>query len=221
MAIFWLGNAFILLYAASFAVGGVVRRRFPSFPELSRKSVHILCGLTSLGVPFLVHDLWRPVLVTCAMLAYLVVARLRGGLPQVHDVGRRSIGAYLFPVSILLLILLAGKKPVSYVVAILVLTLSDSAAALVGSRLPVGQIKWFGRCRSVSGTLAFFLVTYCVVQVPLLVMWPGSWLAKVVAACVVSACVTLIEFVSVFGTDNLLVPLGAYFILEKVSLMAI
>jgi phytol kinase len=85
----------------------------------------------------------------------------------------------------------------------------DAAASLVGRRFGRHVYRVAGHPRSVEGSAAMWLVSWAAV---LVAFWtfgrspdPGLWIAAGIVAVVAAA----LEAVSLFGFDNLLVPLGA------------
>jgi dolichol kinase len=206
---------FSILYVLSFAAARIVRKRFPASPELSRKTVHVLSGLISLPVPFFITGWILPALCCSATLLVLLITRLTGRLEEVHQVGRRSLGAFLFPMAIFLLFLLEHGRPVFYAIGILVLTLSDSAAAIVGRRCGSTRFTFWGK--SLEGSLAFFIVSWFVVQSALFLSLGLPGLQAMEIGFVVAVVMTGLELVTPWGTDNLVLPLGSCFLAERMS----
>jgi phytol kinase len=115
------------------AISEWIRRRFGPAAEWTRKLVHVLMGLLSLSLPYVFHSPW-PVVLLCAAFAFVLgITMLLGLLSSVHGVERASGGVVLYPVAVALLFWLTAKSPGFYVVCILVMTVCDAAAVLVGS----------------------------------------------------------------------------------------
>lgn len=212
-ALLLFGGAFLaIMYGAE-----RVRRALPEEPEYSRKFVHCAGGVAALFFPRFIGSPWSILILAAVMAAILLVTRLTGGLQSVHGVARHSYGALYFPVSILLLFLLARQHPAFYVISILTLTVSDTMAALVGGWY--GAIKYDveGNPKSLEGSVAFFFVTYLCVNIPLLLMTATGRAETILIAFVIALLVTGFEAVSLAGSDNIFVPLGTYFILAKMT----
>lgn len=196
-------------------IGELIHRTFPKTPEFSRKSVHFLSGCTALSFPYLIHSHWYVLLLAVAF-SFLVFASNRWGvLKSIHDVDRRSHGAVYFPFAVYGLFLLSSDRPTLYFVAMLVLTVSDSLAALLGGRY--GRIRYEveGTTKTLEGSMVFFFVTFLCVHLPLLFMTWTDDLSTVLIALVIAMLVTGFEAISVGGSDNLVIPFGTYFLLEK------
>src|SRR4051812_9047802 len=141
--------------------------------ELSRKLLHVAMGLILCPLPWLFARP-GPVLVLCAIYVGLLVARrflvaLDNHVGDVIDgVGRRSVGEFLFPITVGLVFVLAGGDRVAYLAPIAVLTLADAAAAVVGRRYGMCRYSTPGGCKSLEGSLAFATVAFACVHLTLL-----------------------------------------------------
>ncbi len=206
-----LSSAFILI----FLLGEAIRRIMPSSPETSRKFVHLSGGLTALSFPYLLKYHWTVLGLAAGFSLIIVVAKLKGVLKSVHGIERKSYGAMLFPVSVYLVFLLGHGKPVLYFVSILVMTVSDTLAAVVGGRYGSIRYEVEGIEKSLEGSTVFFFVTFLCVHLSLLLMTGLERLDSVLIALVIAILVTGFEAISPTGSDNFFVPLGTYFILAK------
>jgi len=221
-----------LLNAGLIAIGfGLVittaeywRRRFNPPAEWTRKLVHVGGGGLCLLLPLLIDSFWIVMLLAMGMCGLFVVSKQRGWLNSIHGIRRASHGAEFYPIVILLLFVLSGDQYWQYVICVLVLAVSDSAAALIGTRYGKFKFTVEHEKKSVEGSLAFFAVTFLVVLLPLLAGRPmagnvadsGDWLTRyLLTATLLGLLVTCMEIVSLHGTDNLWVPLGTWLVLTK------
>ena len=95
----------------------------------------------------------------------------------------------------------------------LVLTLADAAAHFVGTRY--GLTRYAGGRKSLEGSVAFAVVAFLCVHVPLRRLEHGrpgrspcSWRLRL------ALLVMLLEGSASRGLDNLVIPLGGYFLLR-------
>lgn len=203
------------VYCFIFVLGEGVRRMFPANPEISRKTVHLLGGLTALSFPYLFNSHWTVLALSVSFCAIILVTKKKGLLQSVHNVERQSRGGLYYPAAIYLVFLLSSANPVVYFIAILVMAVSDTMAALVGGRY--GRIKFDveGSLKSLEGSIAFFLVTFLCVHLPLLLLTETGRAESVLTAFIIALLVTGFEAVSFSGSDNIIVPFGTYFMLSK------
>jgi phytol kinase len=189
-------------------------------PETARKLFHLGGGLTTLALPWMFGDVWPVLLLTAvtvpSLLALKHVRRLRNGLGDVlYGVTRPSLGEVYFPLSACLLFVLAHDRPLLYLVPLLLLTLADPAAAIVGSRF--GSLKYLTRdgYKSLEGSLAFFTVAFFGTAGALTLAGPTPHVAVPGVALTLALLLTLVEAISWRGLDNLLIPVTGFIFLES------
>jgi len=205
------------VYLSIFLIGEAVRRLIPSNTEISRKTVHLLGGLTALSFPYLFQSHWTVLALSIGFCLILLVTKRKGLLKSVHDVERKSHGSIYYPVAVYLIFLLSSNKPVIYLISILVMAISDTMAALVGGKYGVIKFDVEGSIKSLEGSIAFFFVTFLCIHLPLLLLTNIDKLESVLIAFIIALLVTGFEAISLSGIDNLIVPFGTYFILNKMT----
>ncbi len=186
--------------------------------ESGRKTVHIGMGLICLTFPWVFDSaLSVQCLAAIAVLTLLLLrySKLRASVgTALFSVERLSIGELLFPVAVAWLFTLSADKPLLYVIPLLLLTLADSAGALAGSR--------YGRCiystaaanKSLEGSCAFFVTAFFCTAIPLHFFSPLSLSHVLLLAITVALFITAVEGACGHGTDNVLIPIGSFFLLD-------
>lgn len=206
--------SFLALYGLlhAYARSGAAR------PETTRKLFHTGSGVLTLAFPFVFRDIWPVLLLTGASAAFIVSVKfvpvLRARVGDVANrVDRSTLGEVYFPVSVALLFWLAhGEDPLLFVVPILVLTFADATCAIVGGRY--GLTPYVGASKSVEGSVAFVVVAFFCVHVPLL-LWSGVGRAEsLLIAATLALLVMVLEGSAWRGLDNLFIPIGGYFLLR-------
>ena len=208
---------FALLFPALFATAELLRRKFPSHPELSRKFVHCGGGLAALFFPFVLHSPATVPLLALLFAGFILLTKRKGLLRSVHGVERQSSGAVYFPLAITLLYFLGRERQIFYIISILTLTISDSLAALAGTRYGAITYEVEEGRKSLEGSLVFFFITFLCVHLPLLLLSDLGRPESVLIALVIAILVTGFEAISLAGSDNIFVPLGTFFILVKLT----
>lgn len=210
----------IVLAATALLIGGVWtwRRRSRPDPELTRKAMHIGMGLVATTLPWLFDRTW-PVLALCGGMAVaflvlkLCLRRSEFGAAM-HDIGRDSRGDIYFALSVAMLWLLAGGDRLLYVVPMLVLTLGDAMAALVGRRYGRRHFDDRRGSKTLEGSTALFVVALLSAAVPLALSGRVALGPGLLTATTLALLATLLEAMAWHGLDNLLVPIGAFLILR-------
>lgn len=207
-------GAFLLLFAVLqvYARTGAIR------PETTRKLFHTGSGLLTLSFPFLFREVWAVLLLTgasallIATIKFVPAARERLG-QVTNRVDRTTLGEIYFPLSVALLFCLThGDHPLLFVVPVLVLTLADATSALVGGRY--GLTPYTGARKSLEGSVAFAVVAFFCVHVPLLLWSDVGRPESLLIAATLALLVMLLEGSAWRGLDNLFIPIGGYFLLR-------
>jgi len=210
----------LVLGALGGLIGGLwlLGRVFTIEAETSRKAVHIGMGLLVLTFPLLFHSAWPVVglaLLAAGALVLLRVGRMRTEGPGkvLLGVKRSSLGDLYFPASVALLFALAQGQWLLYCIPILVLTLADASAALVGTRWGRHGYTTSAGHKSIEGSAAFFAVAFACVFVPLVIWGSRDALAAALIATVIGLVVCALEAISLQGRDNLYVPFAVFVLL--------
>ena len=188
-------------------------------PELQRKIVHVAVGVSSRLFPLLFSSPLPVLLLIAAAIAVMLALRTRaasGGIGSVlHSVTRPSYGEIYLALSVAFLFLRSQAQPILYVLPLLVVTLSDTASALVGTAY--GRLRFAvpDGSKSIEGVVAFFTVTWICAMIALLLMSDAGRLNVLLLAFLIAAFCALIEADSWRGLDNLFVPIGAHLLLER------
>lgn len=215
----WVGMLIVTAACGLLLVGvSLWKRHSAPSPEATRKAVHVGMGTIALSLPWLFTLQW-PVLALCTGMgaAFLALQRYaRRSLlgAAMHDVNRQSLGDLYFAVSVGMLWVLAHGDRLLFVVPVLVLTLGDAVAALVGRRY--GQFRFDGDVggKSLEGSVALFVTAFLSVHLPIVLSARAAPLAGILMAASMAGVVTLLEAVAWRGLDNVFVPLGAFLLLE-------
>lgn len=202
--------AVVLSNAALFIVAELWKRSGTAKPEWTRKLVHIGAGLLALPLPW-IFDTHLPILIMGAIFTLtLLLTRRKGHLRSVHGVDRISLGELIYPLAIYLTFLLTGdaEHRALFPIPMLALAVADAISGLLGMRHGRRIFRVLGEKRSLEGSVAFFLccmattfgVLVLATDIP-----PGSALG---IAAIIGLTGAAVEAVSVFGTDNVTVPVA-------------
>ena len=206
------------LFAALIGLAEILARRTAMAPEWTRKLVHLGGGLGCLLFPLLVVNPLTVLVLALCFGGIFWIGERRRWLLCLCRVSRQSRGSVYYPFAIAVLFWLTAERYGLYLSAVLVLTVSDTAAALVGSRY--GRIRYrtggVDDHKSLEGSLIFWLLSFLAVWIPL-VLWGEANLGQaLLSAFLTATMLTMVEAVSIGGRDNLYIPLLASFMLLKV-----
>lgn len=187
--------------------------------EISRKAVHVGMGLVCLSFPWIFREGW-PVVTLCVIAiaglsAIRFVPVLRNALGGIlGGVERQSFGELYFPLAVAAVFLLARGDPLLYVIPVLTLTVADSVGALIGIRYGLARYRTDEGLKSAEGSVAFFIAAFFSCHVPLLLFSQTGRAESLLISLTAGFVVMLLEAISWRGQDNLIIPIGMFFLLE-------
>lgn len=200
---------------------GAVRyfgRRAGLGPELQRKLVHVATGTAALAFPLLFTNA-LPVFILIGASIVVMLAlrsgRLIGLGGVLHDVKRESYGEIYLALAIAFTFFRSAGAPVLYVLPLLVITLSDTASALIGTSYGRRRFTVEDGSKSLEGVATFFVITWLISLVALLLLTDAARVNVVVLSFLIAAFCALVEADSWRGLDNLFVPIGAHLLLAQ------
>ena len=173
-------------------------------PESTRRVAHAAGAAGAAGVQ-LALTLSELAVLAVVFTAFLIGTRASGGLRSIHGVSRRTAGAQLLPVGLLLAAVVVWRHPAATAFGMLILAFADPAAAITGR---LGGPAWRvpGSRKSLGGSAAFMAVATGLGL--LFTIVEGH--PRPATAVAIAAGITLAEATAGFGLDNVLVPaLGA------------
>ena len=186
-------------------------------PELSRKFVHVMVGILVPLAPFFLQSKTPVILLGVIFTILNYIALRKDSLKGMHTTERVSFGTVYFPIAFTLLVIMFwDRNIVLFIVAMLVLAFSDTAATVVGERINSKHkfILWHDK-KSWPGSIAFFVMTLIVVlgAFPVysnIISNPPLPLHHLITMAFFTAFVATVgEAVSKRGSDNLTLTLTA------------
>ncbi len=186
--------------------------------ELIRKAIHISSSIIPLSYWFLFERHFTLQAVIFLALGFLAADYLRlksngveklfmrifGSALRQHEKKNLTGATYVFTGSVVAIFLFPKEIAVP---ALLILSISDTLAALIG--IPFGKHKFLKK--SAEGSTAFFIST----AVILVIFFPERIVTCLVIACIV----TLAEAYPMNLDDNFLIPILSGTLLSLVSLL--
>ncbi|NJO22150.1 MAG: hypothetical protein HC868_03420, partial [Sphingomonadales bacterium] len=209
-------GAIALLLAVMAAVKAL--GRFGIGSETQRKLIHVATGLFAIALPFVFHQRW-PIAVLLGLALVVMVllrspVRIVAGLGStLHGVKRESHGEIYLVLAVGFLAFRIEQGLVFYVLPLLVLTLADAAAALVGVSYGRRKLEVEEGAKSVEGVVAFFTTTWLIAMILLLLMTDAPRPSVVLLSLMVAAFGAIVEVNSWKGLDNLFIPVGLHLFL--------
>ena len=207
---------YYLLYAIAYGVvlllGEAIYKGFKRGPSWSRSFAHLSAGLITLPFPWLFTSHWWILALALQSSLVLWVTNKMKLLPSHHQIAGRSAGSYLFFASAYLCFVASsytGRKEL-FVVPMLVLSLSDVAAALIGRHMGGRSIhkrkNASGNGKTLAGSAAFFFTALIVLFISYYYYIGWSFAPSISMTLLLALLTTTIEAYSPYGTDNFSIP---------------
>ena len=182
------------------------RSLWPHQHELSPKIIHIGTGPV-LPLAWLLHIPFS-IAVPCALVVTLLafINHRWNLLPAVEDVGRNSYGTVAYGIAIcLLLILFWANNPAAACAGVLVMAFGDGLAGLIGRAVRSPSWTILDQRKSIIGTTTMAIASAVVLLALVLMTQSQLTPFRLLAVCTLAVG---LEQLSVWGIDNLTVPLG-------------
>jgi phytol kinase len=192
------------LYLLLFSFTDLLYHRFKVDANHTRKIVHICTGLIALTFPVYLEHLWQVAWLCLSFLLLMAVSERFKWFKSITAVERKSYGSWLFALVVLACFYIQineGRTEFFYL-PILVLTMSDPMAAIVGKRLEYKPLNVFGHKKTLGGSLAFL----CSALLILAVVNYFFYNLNTSAILALAGAATVSELLSTKGLDNLTVP---------------
>ena len=183
--------------------------------EWTRKFVHLCCGVIIACFPWIFSSIFTILALSVIFGAVMLTARYMKWFPSIYGIQRSSLGDIYYLLAVLILFMVSKNQPVIYFISVLNLTVSDALAAVLGSTYQKKIYTVEDQNKSLEGSAVFFFSTFLIVHIPLLLMLHVEPLHSIMIALQVALVVTCLEAICLNGFDNIMIPVGTYFLLIK------
>lgn len=194
------------LYLILFSISEWLFYRGKKKVEYTRKLVHISTGLIALSFPFFIEAFWQMIILCGSFLLLMTICEKMNWLKSITSVERKSYGSWLFALIVLVCFWVQQQfnSTLYYYLPILILSISDPLAALIGKKVNYKPLQVFGQIKSIGGSIAFFLSSLII-----LTCFYFQYTEVLYYLPLFAISLTLAEFFSTKGWDNFTIPLGA------------
>lgn len=177
--------------------------------EASRKFIHImLSNWWILAMCFFENAIWASIV----PFTFVIINAIsyKSNLIKVmerEDDKKDGLGTVYYALSLFLLAIYTFgiiKRPEIGLCAILIMGYGDGFAAIIGKKVKSLSYQIGGTTKTLAGSSTMFFVSFFIVAIFLCSMHADLWMLK---SILVAVSVTVLEAVSVKGTDNITVPI--------------
>jgi phytol kinase len=189
-----------------------LQRKFDLKFETSRKLAHISSGIIVFFFPYYL-SVSEIIALSAVFAVSLIISKFFNILPSIHKVERRTFGEIFFPLGIgICAFYFLPDEPLSFQFGIMVLTFSDSLAALVGEKFGRHKVVIFNHTKTLEGSMTFYASTV----VLMLIMAPNLNMSTLLIILLYAMLLSGLELILTLGLDNLLLPVISALVFSSV-----
>lgn len=205
-----------LIYLSIFCLVEFLSRRFKIEAEKTRKFIHIFSGIVALSFPFFLEKMSEVILLTGVFFLILMAIKKWNIFPSITNVERKTYGSIFFPITVLLCFVAYHytENYLAYFLPLLVLSLSDPLASIVGRRWGRRPIPIRGNKKSFEGSLAFFISAFIFSMISIWAFSSFSLIVLLTLSAFIGLSSALVELISVSGWDNITIPVSIIIVLS-------
>lgn len=189
-------------------ISGLLEKKKLLSKESSRKFVHI--GVSNwwiLAMLFFDNNLWAAVVPALFIVLNYISYKKNIFKSMERGAGKKDLGTVYFAVSLFILSIMTFTKsssPFIGAMGILIMGYGDGFAAIIGGKYGKHSFKIADSTKSLEGSAAMFVFSFLV---SLIIMFVHADQNFLVNSFIIAAVAMFTELFSVFGLDNLTVPL--------------
>ena len=221
---YWAGVVALVGFILMIGFVKFAKRKF-NIPS-ARKAIHMGGGILAMSFPWLGE--WNHILPAVVVACFILMAlrftsKFKKDEEQsasgdfLYDTGDlNSYGEVIFPVVMAVLTWVTRLNPFLFVTPMAILALSDSSAALLGSKYGKENMAYKGEDKKTKfGSLVFFATCMIIVPMSALAFTDLAIKNILIISLMVAITATVFEMTASHGMDNLLVPLSTYLMLNS------
>ncbi len=182
--------------------------------EASRKFIHImLANWWFIAMYFFKNAIWASIV----PLSFVIINYISYKKDLIDVMEREKndgLGTVYYAISLLLLSIYTFgiiRRPEIGLCAVLIMGYGDGLAAIIGRSIESFSYKIGNSQKTLAGSCTMFFISFLIAAVFLASIASPMWLLK---AILLAISVTVIEAISVKGTDNITVPVFACLLLS-------
>ena len=201
---FFIILIFSVLIIFSILISNFLKNRIDNInEEILRKTPHILIGIIFSVTPFFMTKN-EIIIFSIILFLGIFIKKYFSFFNSIFSIKRKSFGILFFPISLgILAFLWIPENLLAFIFGMLILTFSDSLAALFGKIL--GKKKIHKSEKTYLGTSIFFITTFFILLLT-------AKKINIENFIIISSILTFSEFILIYGFDNLFLPIIASYL---------
>ena len=185
-------------------------------PNLNRKIIHSIVGVAVSFSPFIFLSNIQPLILALTFLIINLFSYKNNKLKSFHKLNRKTLGTIFFPLAFILIAALFWEYKYNIACSFMILAVSDPLSSLAGENIkkPYKYNIWKD-VKSYEGSAIMFLSTFIILMLfSKFIFYQFDTLESFLAIMICCFAITIAEAMSTRGSDNLSVPITAFFFIE-------
>ena len=191
-------------------------------PNLIRKIIHSTVGIAVSFSPFIFISNIQPLILAMIFLIINLFSYKKNKLKSFHNINRKTLGTIFFPLAFILIAIFFWGHKYNIACAFMILAVSDPLSSFAGENIKK-TIK-YNICddlKSYEGSAIMFLSTFIILYLfSNSIFHQFDILESFLAIMICSLAITISEAMSIRGSDNLSIPITAFFFIEVFNVMS-
>jgi len=194
----------IFIFSIFYALLELLKRRSGIKREYTRKIAHIASAILIISLYFFINKM-EFIIITSIFTIFFAISYSKKFLDSIHMQNYTTFGEIFYPFSLVLLGTFYFDKPFIIISAIAIMGFADGISGIYNLQY---------KKRSFSGSLIFFLISNIVLLLTYTILIKSPAPLATFKIVFVSIIISIIEYVSHIGTDNLTVPISSAILLS-------
>ena len=185
-------------------------------PSLNRKIIHSIVGIAVSFSPFIFLSNIQPLILAVTFLIINLFSYKHNKLKSFHNLNRKTLGTIFFPLGFIIIAALFWEYKYNIACCFMILAIADPLSSLTGENIKKPhKYNVGGDVKSYEGSMIMFLSTFIILYLfSNSVFHQFDTLETFLAIMLSCFAITIAEAMSIKGSDNISIPLTAFFFIE-------
>ena len=185
-------------------------------PNLNRKIIHSMVGIAVSFSPFIFLSNIQPLILAVIFLIINLFSYKNNNLKSFHNLNRKTLGTIFFPLAFILIAALFWEYKYNIACSFMILAVADPLSSLAGENIKEPRkYNIGGDVKSYEGSIIMFLSTFIILYLfSNSIFYQFDTIESFLAMMLCCFAITISEAISIKGSDNLSVPITAFFFIE-------
>ena len=191
-------------------------------PNLNRKIIHSMVGVAVSFSPFIFLSNIQPLILATTFLIINLFSYKKNKLKSFHNINRTTLGTIFFPLAFILIAMFFWEYKYNIACSFMILAISDPLSSLAGEYIkkPHKYNIWKD-VKSYEGSAIMFLSTFIILMLfSKFIFYQFDTLESFLAIMTCCFAITAAEAMSIKGSDNLSIPIAAFFFIEIFNIVS-